>query len=341
MSGASVPYALRQNKFVDRRIFIDLLGRIERYVPLDDHVYISMGGPSLEDHRLAHAQLGLTKLLSIDGEDWVIARQRFNKPVDYVKFLKIMSGDLIAAFSPIMRELGFGGSPPVAMWLDFTTPKQIRQQVGDFNKMLDLMQPLDVLRVTVNASPRALYTPQVVDGRPEPAEVVREKRFKKLRDRLGDYLPPSVSPEDMDEEGLARTLARSFEIAAKRAYPGTDRFMALPLSLLRYSDSEHQMLSITVIVLPKADAEPFIEKTQFRRWPFFSSSWADVHKISIPYLTMRERLFINERIPSQTPAALLEGMGFYFDDDAASSEEAIAQYCKYYRFYPHFHYVVT
>lgn len=336
--GASIPYALRQNKFVDRRIFIDLLGRIERFSPLDDHVYVSMGGATLEDHRLAHAQLGLNRLLSFDNSQWVIDRQEFNKPVDYVKLVKATSSELIANFSSHLRAEGFGASPNVAVWLDYTEPKSLGKQLGEFNQLLDLLQPMDVVRITVNASATAIYTPRVVDGVLETEDKFKPIRLEKLAQRLGDYFPTDAKAADMDDDRLPFVIAAAMQKATNTAFPANSKLVGVPLSILRYSDGQ-QMMSATIVVLDRSDRDEFLQTTRAERWPFYSPNWQSVHQISVPDLSLRERMFINERIPSKTSAEICDDMGFKFNDDAQASKDYIDQYSKYYRFYPHFHYV--
>ena len=76
MSGASLPYHLRPHKSVDRRLFLDLLMRLERWRPLVDYAYISMGAYPLEDHKLVHRHLGIDKLIAFDNDEKIVARQK-------------------------------------------------------------------------------------------------------------------------------------------------------------------------------------------------------------------------------------------------------------------------
>lgn len=338
MSGSSIPYALRQNKFVDRRIFIDLLSRIERYAALDEHVYISMGGATLEDHRLAHAVIGLNRLVSFDSADWVVARQKFNKPIDYIKVILSTSGDLISNFSAEMANLGFGGAPNVAVWLDYTAPAMLGTQIRELNQLLDIMQPTDVVRITVNSSASAIYKPTVKDGKLETPDIFQPIRLEKLAKRLDEYMPDSIKPEDMTDERLPRVIALAISKAVKGAFPASSDQVAIPLSLVRYTDGQ-QMLSCTLIVLDRSEVDAFKSKTKAENWPFYSSGWEDIHQLSIPDLTLRERMFINERIPRKSAAELCAELGFSLGGDETEAEQHLAQYLKYYRFYPHFHHV--
>lgn len=77
-SGSSLPYRLRQNKSVDRELFLGLLGRLAATLKLEDYQYVGLGGPFLEDFRLIHARLGLKDLVCIEAEENVHKRQLFN-----------------------------------------------------------------------------------------------------------------------------------------------------------------------------------------------------------------------------------------------------------------------
>src|SRR5690348_4779175 len=96
MSGASIPYHLRPHKAVDRRLFLDLLTRFERWRSLSGYAYLSMGAYPLEDHKLVHRLFGLTKLVAFDLEAEVVARQNFNKPIDTCRCVQMKSGDVVA-----------------------------------------------------------------------------------------------------------------------------------------------------------------------------------------------------------------------------------------------------
>lgn len=336
-SGASLPYALRHNKFVDRRIFVDLLSHISRWRPADDYVYLSMGGNSLEDHKLVHAQLGLKKLISIDKSAHVVARQKFNRPVEVVKCIEMTTSDLAATFRTKLVELGFGGEDPVVVWFDYTSPSELGDQLKEFVQLLNTMASGDVVRITVNA-----HLPSLVDSRSLPLaerepEVLAEARLKKLSERLGDHMPRAEAG-DMTPEGLALLIAEAFRTVALDAFPATDPHIFQPISAVRYSDGQ-QMLSVTGIVLGRTEVEEFWARTRLRDWPYACEDWGSVESLAIPELTLRERLLLDQ-IPVDQPLAVVrQRLGFDFEGKEPGTEKVIAQYRKNGRFYPHFHYV--
>ena len=98
---------MRPHKSVDRRLFLDLLTRFERWVPLINHVYVSMGAYPLEDHKLVHRLIGIKQLVAFDLDDEIVARQRFNRPVETCHCLRRTADDLIADLEGVLSECHF------------------------------------------------------------------------------------------------------------------------------------------------------------------------------------------------------------------------------------------
>lgn len=331
MSGAGLAYHLRSHKAVDRRLFIDLLMRFERWRPIQDYVYFSMGAYPLEDHKLIHRMVGINRLVAFDYDEAVVARQKFNRPVESCVCLNKKSADVIQDLERILLECDFRDPPGVILWLDYTDPKQIGSQIREFQSLLEKLAVGDVVRVTVNASPNELLDADEVKG-PLPITEKMRKQFASLQNRIGDFLPSSVAATDMTKDGLPRVLASSFGAAASRTLPPTSELCFLPLSIVRYADS-NQMLSITGVVVKRSDTDDLKEAMGMSSWPFFSKTWDEVHELVVPALTLRERLFLERGIVSKSPEELVEELGF---SKAANIDllDFLVSYKKYYRFYP-------
>jgi hypothetical protein len=221
MSGASIPYHLRPHKSVDRRLFLDLLTRFERWKPLTDHVYVSMGAYPLEDHKLVHRQLGLSRLIAFDLEEGVVARQKFNRPIETCHCLHKNSGEIISHLDAILSECMFSNPAGIIVWLDYTSPGQLGHQIREFESLLDKLRTGDLIRVTVNAQPNALVEPPMPGANPPLAKEKRERQFHNLKSRIGEFLPSETGPDDMTPEGLPLAISKSFGAAALKALPVT------------------------------------------------------------------------------------------------------------------------
>jgi len=332
MSGSSIAYHLRSHKSVDRRLFIDLLTRYERSRSLANTAYISMGAYSLEDHRLVHRVLGITKLIAFDYDAEIVRRQEFNRPVGSCVCVNKSSGEFIDEFESIIKEYGCEGATSFVIWLDYTDPKQIGAQIREFESLLDRLLEGDIVRVTVNANPKELQA-----GVGSTAVLVTkamENQFASLKSMIGDYLPSTAGPEDMTAKGLAVLLSQAFAAAALKALPLAGRKIFAPLSIVRYADTT-QMLSITGAVVARDGKDRLRAIMDLNEWPFSSADWSDIKQLVVPAITLRERLYLERSIMSKDDAEIQEELGFCAFGEA-KVVDFLDSYRKYYRFYPTF-----
>jgi hypothetical protein len=104
-------------------------------------------GYPLEDHKLVHRLIGITKLIAFDMESDVVARQRFNRPIDACHCIHRESGDLISNFDQVLSECNCADATGVVVWLDYTDPRQIGRQIREFQALLDKLKAGDIVRV--------------------------------------------------------------------------------------------------------------------------------------------------------------------------------------------------
>ncbi len=330
MSGETIPYHLRPHKAVDRRLFLDLLGRLERWRSLHDHVYVSMGAYPLEDHRLVNRILGITRLLAFDMNPKIVARQQFNRPLDSCRCITSTSGELIDDFDRVLKDEGFDDARGAIVWLDYTDPKQLTQQVREFQTLLDKLTEGDIVRVTVNAHIN-LQIDSVAGSKNPTREEKQAKALHTIKSKMGEFLPSNVTVEDMTDAGFASVISRSFGSAAHKAFQSTGANTFKPLSIVRYSDGT-QMLSMTGMVVARAKIQEIDAKMQWASWPFASSDWGTVHHLVVPNLTLRERLFLEKGVGREAEDLIGE-LGFT-EASEIPLRDFLASYKNYYRFYP-------
>jgi hypothetical protein len=291
-----------------------------------------MGAYPLEDHKLIHRHLGITRLIAFDLEEGIVARQKFNRPIEACHCLHKKSGELISNLDSILTDCSFSEPQGLIVWLDYTKPGQLGHQIREFETLLDKLRDGDIVRVTVNAQPNDLLEPQAPGASPLLVTEKQDKQFKNLKSRIGEFLPSETSPVDMTQEGLPLAISKSFGAAALKALPVTGENIFCPLSIIRYADGE-QMLSITGAVVARSSKEALVEKLDMKSWPFASTDWSNVHRLLVPALTIRERLFLERGVMSKSTADLVSELGF----EAASDiqiDEFLESYKSYYRFYP-------
>lgn len=332
MSGTGVAYRLRPHKTVDRRLFLDLLSRFERWRPLINYVYISMGAYPLEDHKLVHRLIGIERLISFDLDEQIVSRQKFNRPIDRCECIVSKSAQIIERLDTILSDVGFQDADGVVFWLDYTEPKKIGSQIREFETLLDKLRPGDVVRVTVNAHPTSLTADKAADDKPVPLKEKQKQQFERLKTRIGDYLPSWATADAMTKDRLPSVLSQAFERAALKALPvGGDRVFT-PLSIVRYADGL-QMLSITGALVKRTDEAAMLDRIDIPNWPFASLNWSTIHRLVVPDLTLRERLLLERGVMDKSTSELISELGFD-SADKVPLDEFLENYRKYYRFYP-------
>lgn len=327
MSGSDIPYHLRPHKAVDRRLFLDLLGRCDRWKPLDEYVYISMGAYPMEDHKLIYRRFGLKRLISFDMNEAITKRQEFNKPIMSCKCLAMSSGEMVNALDSVLAQNDCDDADGIILWLDYTNARELSHQLREFQTALGAAADGDIIRLTLNAHPENL-------SRHSKAKVpeLLDVRLTELKKRIGDFLPTGVPAAALTENDFPKVLASAVGLAAAMALPATDRSTFSPLSLISYRDGQ-QMLTVTGIKTLRSDVADMYETIGSADWSFGSKSWANVHKLTVVDLTARERLFLEKKVASISTAQLAKEMGFEFDE-TAEAPGFLESYKRYSRFYP-------
>jgi hypothetical protein len=326
MTGADIPYQLRPSKFVDRQMFIELLARLINGRGPERYVYVSMGGRHLVDHYAVYKDLGIKAQFSFDNQENTVARQLFNRPTDSTVCKTMNSSalpdeiDRVAAKFPSKRNF--------IVWLDYTDTAR-KLQLQEIEQTLMKLRHGDVFRVTMNAHVGNL-------GKAPAGENVDRAAFraKALRDQIEDLMPTKIV--EIPDDGFPAVLARCIELATKRAKAQLPNFDYIPLMSTSYADGQ-RMVTVTCAVSDSAEKEAFPGE-RFARWQFASKSWEDIHDISVPVLSAKERFRLDGNL-SKTAKRMLSALRFLPADDENASLDAVASYKKYQRFYPAFRHV--
>jgi hypothetical protein len=329
MSGESLAYQLRQNKAVDRYAFLELLSKIDKFQHVSDYTYIGFGGHSLEDFKHIHARFGTLSMTSIESEEYVYKRQQFNRPHSCIDCTQKSSHDFITEFE---RE------NPTIIWLDYTNPSELRNQIEEFQATLDRLYPMDILKITLNANAASYGS-----HRENVSEVdVNQIRFDKLRGQLGegDLFPlGSVKLEMMVARRFPHVLNLIVKYASDIAMKGREGLCFQPLTAFSYADGQ-TMLTVTGIILENALADDFFNKTSIKQWSLANTSWNEPKRINIPNLTVKERLHIDALLPCSDTKTIQHELGFLFDKKENISIEMLNNYSIFYRQSPYFSRVI-
>lgn len=335
MSGANVPYHMRQNKAVERMLFVDMLTKVNRQLPVGRYRYISFGGAFLEDFKLIHSHFGNDRMMSIEQSEAALKRQAFNLPLNCISALQMESGKFVDEFES-------NGESSI-IWLDYTSPSELRTQIQEIQTLLPKLQVGDILKITLNANPSALRPGiYVIDGKRELAEITRKAQFDEFCKRLGDMLPKSISAEDMASAKFPNVLLRIMEFAINSAMEGrrlAEGVCFLPLAAFSYQDGQ-QMFTLSGVLVAETERETFLQETGIEIWEHSCTNWNNPRKIAVPALTPREKLTIDKLLPNSQTQEIQETLGFCLGEEEKESLEAIDNYKRYYRYYPNYQRVI-
>lgn len=319
MSGGNLPYHLRTNKAVDRDIFFELLSRLKLPHPIQDYQYITLGGPMLEDLKQLHHRLGLENLKSLEKDDSVLSRQKYNKPFNCIECTKSSTEEFIQNFEP---------QAPCIIWLDYTAPSW-RTQFEECHSLIGKLEPYDIIKITLNANPDSLGTERSAEEKLE--------RFKQKAG--GPYTCQNLTANDVSTmTGLPATLAGIIETVSQSALDMLEELTLKPLTLFRYIDST-QMLTLSCIVLPVDEGlyEELLENSKLNNWPHLTKDWADIHEITVPSLTIKEQQAINQFLPLGNRTLNPGDLPFAVHANPTINKRLLDNYIKYYRYIPNFH----
>jgi hypothetical protein len=308
---------LRQNKAIDRNLFVDLLSRVGRYRNISDYHYIGFGGPFLEDFKHVHAALRMTKMTSIEIDENVSKRQNFNRPLSCVEVRNESSGDFIS---------GFDFSEDYVFWLDYTEPSKVGEQLAELETLISKLPSGSIFKITVNAAAAAL-------GVSPPGEDLQVFRVRRAGELLGAYAPAVISTDDVTSKSYPNVLLKSIESAVKKGVAGRKGYVALPLTSFTYKDGQ-TMLAVTGVVLRKSDEPAFMQHTRLSHWEFATNSWALIKEISVPAMSVKERIFVESLLPQTSAEEIELKIGFHIGEDSVESSRLISNFSKYYRMYP-------
>lgn len=332
MSGSSIAYHLRQNKAIERNLFIELLSRVGNVRNISDYEYIGFGGPFLEDHKALHTALRITRMHSIERDDNTYKRQQFNFPAQFVTLHNKSSDEFL-------REHEFSEKGTIC-WLDYTQPKDLKSQLDEFRSACTMSSPFDVVKITLNANPASLNGNAVQDTS------IQKARLNSLMEKLGDYFPFEATEDDMTPKNFPSLLQRCIKNSVSDLSAGVIGCYFQILSSFAYQDGQ-QMLTVTGIMLEAADdasASTFLEQSRIKHWKFSNLDWKNPETISVPTLSAKERMRLDELLPmpDDEPATILgklsEHLGFIPGDK--KDKNGLVNYARYYRAYPHFSRVI-
>ena len=335
MSGDNVAYNLRPNKFVERQLFVELLSYLCSEGSPEQYIYVSMGGPQLEDSRLVHQRLGFKNLISIEENPIIHARQQFNLRPSYIMCQIKSVADFVDDFDEFQTEYY---DKDKIIWFDYASPRERRQQLVEYETVLSQLEEGDILKITMNAHPGTLGERR----RGESTEYIQKVRRDALLEQLDGYINREIDHLQVTKRNLPITLAQAIKYTSIRALQTSPKYMALPLCLFVYQDGPHQMLTVTVRVTKVREARSIRQSLTERGWEFLppDNNWQTITRINVPNLSAKERLYLEHILFADAHETIHEKLPFRFHLNESVSLNILQEYARHYRRYPSFFQVI-
>jgi hypothetical protein len=309
-----VNYSLRPNKSIQRSLVFDGIKTLQACLNIDELIYIGFGSIWFTDFTLAHRELRIRDMISIEGDEIGAKRANFNRPFKTVRIESGFSNDVIPKLL-LDKKLQ---SKPWLMWLDYDRSLE-ESTVDDIRAVIEGAPQNSIFLITINAS----------GGPIAKAPKNRPQRIKSL---LGAVVPDDLSQDACQEDRLPSTLGKLLEdfmisTAVSAARPGG----FVPAFRLIYKDGT-PMVTVGGLLPAKGAVPAAREATTSVTWPGFPSI-----PIIAPHLTLREAAVLQAELPRKRSLdrKAVQRLGFDLE------EEQIKAFERYYRYYPAFAQITT
>lgn len=321
-----INYTIRPAKHTERKMLCETFGRLATLDNLKNYRYIGMGSAYFSDFSLFHKTLGISKLISIEGEDEGYQRERinFNKPYACID---IKFGYTHKVLPTLPWEKWKNKS---IVWLDYVD-SLMSYMLGDIDTVIFNIQPGSIILVSVNIE-KALnnsINPKISD---------KDYRLQKLIENVGrENIPTRAYDMNLSVEKnkiiIREILNNSILTSLKNKNCGLeseDQIKYQQLFNIYYKDSA-DMLTVGGIIYNNEQSAKLTK--MFSNLDFIRTD-ESCFDIVVPKLTYREIHALDKLLPNKrTPETGIAKTGRM---KIPLSVEDIKNYAKIYRYFPTF-----
>lgn len=309
-----VNYSIRPSKTIQRGLVFEGLRALQEDLDWRRATYVGMGSIWFTDFTLAHRQLGIDRMVSIEAHEIGFRRACFNKPY---KFVRVKEGLTYNVIPSLYDEETLFPKNPAIVWLDYDEELD-EKKLDEIRYVVDNAKDDSVLLVTFNAK----------EGRYGAGPFDRVEKVKEL---FGDLVPQKIRGGRVSGMRLADTLADLTEkvmlstaIAARKSNPCVSAFRMI------YQDTA-TMVTVGA-VFPRAEKLSAVKRrVEGRHW-----TGCPEEPVIAPHLTSKEASVLQANLRKGSPLTRwdVQNLGFDLED------EQIEAFSKFYKHYPTFAQVV-
>jgi hypothetical protein len=122
-----------------------------------------------------------------------------------------------------------------------------------------------------------------------------------------------IDKTELHDKGFAQILVEAIDRAGLKGLKNKRGNILHPLCAFRYNDGSHSMVTYTVMILPKTEVSRFEAQTNLKEWCYYYPITQGISDISIPDLSLKERMYLNEQLFSEPPEKIHMRMPFKLD----------------------------
>jgi hypothetical protein len=306
----AINYAIRPNKTVERKIVFSGLKKLSYAVDLSQHRYIGLGSLWFVDFLMAHKVLGIAAMLSIEQDQIGRKRAEFNRPLSCIE---VIPGET----QLVIPELDLKSAPSL-VWFDYDSGIG-----GPVTRDIGMLVPRcaanSILIVTISAK-----RDDLPDKDEAGVEIDPETSLRRI---AGDLVPTPLSSKRLRRQDYPKLLCEIVANQFQSATANCGRSESfIKLFDLVYSDGTPMVTVGGILAAPdRADAIQQLVA---------NSGWEGIlpNPISIPPLTVKEKMALDRMMPSANPPtdAEMNKIGFQLKRDQ------IDTFHRHYLHYPQF-----
>ena len=339
VTGATIPYQLRPHKAIERNLFIKILKLLDAssIVDIKEYRYVGFGAAFLEDFKLLHLEVNIVDMECIETDFCAYSRQEFNKPFSFLKIHNLKSTEYIST--------DYKQDKNQIIWLDYATPKELKQQLIDIELLTEKVNSLDILKFTFNAELRSLPISTSAKKKNKDDGMVD---YSQVLNGLSEdstfqlYIPDNIKIRDLTSiEGISSIIRAMAVRAINRGLSKAGSNMNFyHIASFSYADGQ-EMTTMTGIVATETEFEQILEESKLLSWEFYQGGpvvgeFINASEISVPAMTVSERIEIDRKFPISDAESLAKSISFFYGTTDDENLQLLDGYRKFYKYLPYY-----
>lgn len=331
-TGSTIPYQLRPHKAIERNLYAAILRKLDRCsnIDLPEYRYVGFGAPFLEDFKIMHTEFGITDMHCIEYDKNAFSRQLFNNPYNFIELFPESSTDYITGTN-------FKQNKNQIIWLDYASPGEIRQQLQDIEFLCAKVAELDIIKFTFNAYVKAFIGSHHL--RLLPYEINRIISFLRRDPTYQIFVPDEIRAKDIYEDFSALIRVMALRSIKRGLAKGGKDLVFNHIASFSYADGQVMTTMTGIISKPESSKKILIE-SGLVNWEFYQPEPSNeiilANEITVPVMTISERVLIDKLMPNNNAPSLVSKIKFAYGNDDKENEKLLEGYCKYYRYLPYY-----